>query len=159
MITRTTEAIVNMISGDMLRIYNHIKDLAPQNSKYISIDNGKPVNYIYVNNKRVSTNTGNLHSSVSQVINYGSNKLVHQVFVDGSRVPYYERAVLSPRLSRAKHYGRTEYGNTRYQQSKEETVENRNYLYYMNALPFVKNIIQSYNGKKYYVSDNIGGYE
>lgn len=159
MIERTTASIIQMIEFDIKRIHLAIQNLAPENSKYVSYDNGKLVNYIYVNNRKVTTNTGNLKSNVQLKSMSGNNRIDYTISVDGSAVPYYERAVLSPTLTRARHYGRTEYGSKRYSKSVEQQVENRNYMYYMKALGEVQSIISGLNGSVYYVKDDIGVYE
>ena len=61
----TTQEIVDGILQNFTSVYNTIKALAPQNSQYRSYDNGKLVNYIYVDGKRTYTNTGNLHRSIA----------------------------------------------------------------------------------------------
>lgn len=151
-------AIEGEIKRDLELIYRYIQGLAPQNSRYVGIDNGRVVDYIYVEGKRVRTNTNNLFSSVSmgeESLGSGKN-LVSRVYVDSGRVPYYQKAVLSPTLKVAKHFGRTEYGSKRYgSESVEKDVVNRNYLYYMKAEGYVANILGKYNGREYRITDSI----
>lgn len=151
-------AIEGEIKRDLELIYRHIKSLAPQNSRYVSVDRGRVVDYIYVDGKRVRTNTNNLFNSVSIGERSSGNgkDLVSIVYVDGGRVPYYQKAVLSPTLRVAKHFGRTEYGSKRYgSESVERDVINRNYLYYMKAEGYVSSVIGKYNGREYKISDSI----
>lgn len=154
----TWSAIEGEIKRDLELIYRYIQSLAPQNSRYVSIDRGRVVDYIYVDGKRTRTNTNNLFNSVSIGERSSGNgkDLVSIVYVDGGRVPYYQRAVLSPTLRVAKHFGRTEYGRKRYgSESVEKDVVNRNYLYYMKAEGYVASIIGKYNGREYRITDSI----
>ena len=149
--------IENTIKRDLQDIYNHVKNLAPQNSKYVSVDNGKFVNYIYVDGKRTYTNTNTLYSSVKikeRASGSGKN-MTSVVYVDSADVPYYEKAVLNPNIRYAKHYGRSEYGSRRYSNSVEMIKPNRNYLYYLGAKNYINSTIKKYNGRTYKISDSI----
>lgn len=149
--------IENEIKFDLQNVYNHVRSLAPQNSKYVSVDNGKYVNYIYVDGKRTYTNTNTLYNSVKiKERSAGSGKnMTSTVYVDSADVPYYEKAVLNPNIRYAKHYGRTEYGSKRYGNSVEMIKANRNYLYYMEAKNYISSVIKKYNGKRYKITDSI----
>lgn len=158
----TTSGVLAELSLSLNLIHQYLKGLAPQNSKYVGLDNFKRADYIFVNNKKVFTNTNKLYNSVVARDRFKGTTLVHDVYVSSASVPYYRKAVLSPTLTRARHYGRLEYGETRYSNSVSwknslvEEVPNRNYLYYEKAIPFIKAEIGKYNNKKIVVSDDIG---
>lgn len=148
--------IETQLINDGRRFSEEIKNLAPQNSKYVSIDNGKVVDYIYVDGRRVRTNTNNLYQNVVfKQEGLNNDRIVMKTVVDTGLVPYYEKAVLSKTLTVAKHYRRTEYGAKRYAVSIEYKKENRNYLYYMRGESLMRNLISKWNGKSIEVSDNI----
>lgn len=133
-----------------------VKNLAPQNSKYVSIDKGKVVDYIYVDGRRVRTNTNNLFQNVVfKQEGLNNDTIVMKTVVDTSVVPYYDKAVLSKTLTVAKHYRRTEYGSIRYGSSIEYQKENRNYLYYMRGESLMRELISKWNGKTIEVEDDI----
>ena len=85
--------------------------------------------------------------------------LSYSIFVNGGNVPYYNNVVNNPTITYARHYGRSEYGNVRYSNSKEITKNNRNYKYYKDGNQYVMNLMTKYNGKSYKVTDSIGGYK
>lgn len=152
----TTQTVLDELNVSFNKIYAHLRDLAPYNTTYVGIDNYKQVDYIFVENKRVRGNTNTLRNSVVQSQELlGKAQLTHKVSVSSASVPYYEKAVLSNTLTRAKHYGRLEYGNVRYANSTIEIVTNRNFEYYMQGLSFVQGEIRQYNNRKYHVSDDI----
>ena len=159
---KTTDALIVKLLKDFTSIYKYVKELAPQNSSYIGLDNFKPSNYIFVNNKRVYTNSGKLKNSVIESVTKKGVNIVHEIYVPASSIDYYEKAVLSPTLTRTKHFGRIDYGTVRYyggqkwyENSRDEVVENRNYLYYMKGESFARSVINKYNGMKIYVEDDI----
>ena len=162
---KTTNGVLAEISLSLNSIHQHLKSLAPSNSKYTGIDAFKKVDYIFVNNKRVHTNTGRLKNSVMARDKTKGASLVHEVYVSGASVPYYAKAVLRPTLTRAYHYGRLEYGETRYtsnvrwKQSLVEEVNNRNYMYFQKGADFIRTELMKYNGRKIYVSDDIGRWQ
>lgn len=148
--------IETQLINDGRRFSEQIKNLAPQNSKYVSIDQGKIVDYIYVDGKRVRTNTNNLFQNVVfKQEGLNNDRIVMKTVVDTSVVPYYEKAVLSKTLTVAKHYRRTEYGSVRYGASIEYKKENRNYLYYMRGESLMQGLISKWNGKIIEVTDDI----
>lgn len=157
----TTDQVIQEITNDIIFIYRKFKELAPHNSKYISNHRGKLVDYIFVNGKRVRTNTNNLFNNVflrESPLGDG-NGLSYRIFVNGGNVPYYNNVVNRPMIIYARHYGRSEYGNVRYSNSKEITKNNRNYKYYKDGNQYVMNLMTKYNGKSYKVTDSIGGYK
>ena len=162
---KTTNGVLAEISLSLNSIHQHLKSLAPSNSKYTGIDAFKKVDYIFVNNKRVHTNTGRLKNSVMARDKTKGASLVHEVYVSGASVPYYAKAVLKPTLTRAMHYGRLEYGETRYtsnvrwKQSLVQEVDNRNYMYFKKGADFIRTELMKYNGRKIYVSDDIGRWQ
>lgn len=159
---QTTDSVLAELSISLSNIHKHLESLAPENSSYVGLDNFKKSDYIYVNNKRVYTNSGKLKRSIATKTNMKGTTMVHDVYVSSSNVPYYNRAVLSPTLTRVVHYGRIEYGNTRYynevswKSSKESVVPNRNYLYYQKGIDYIRAELGKYNGRKIEVSDDIG---
>ena len=161
----TTESVLAELMFTLHTIHKTLKELAPINSKYSGIDNFKKVNYIFVNNKKVHTNSGNLKRAVVARENKKGINIVHDVYVSSASVPYYKKAVLSPTLTRARHYGRLEYGDIRYsnnirwKSSIVENVANRNYMYFQKGVGFIRSEIGIYNGKKIYVSDDIGRWQ
>ena len=154
----TTQEVVDYILQDFNGVYKAIKNLAPQNSKYRSYDRGKLVNYIYVDGRRTYSNTNKLFNSVVNTIVQDGNTIISKIYVDKSKVPYYEKAVLQPTITYAKHFGRSEYGKIRYGQSRLITKKNRNYLYYMKGALEVSSVIGSWNGSVINVTDNIEDY-
>lgn len=158
---KTTDDLIQALLKDFGTIYDYMKNLAPENSSYIGLYNFKKVDFIFVNNKRVYTNTGTLKNSVMQSVKDNGGSIVYDIYVPDSLVPYYDRAVLSKTLTRARHYGRIDYGTVRYtnvdrwKESFEEEVDNRNYLYYMKAEGYVNSIISKYANQKFYVEDDI----
>ena len=56
--------IQNELIQDFMKLTQTLKDLAPKNSTYQSRDNGKLVDYIYVDGKRTRSNTNNLYNSI-----------------------------------------------------------------------------------------------
>lgn len=157
----TTEQVIQEITNDILFIYRKFKSLAPQNSEYMSNHMGKLVDYIFVNGKRVRTNTNNLFNNVFlRESPLGDGKgLRYSVFVNGGNVPYYNNVVNNPTITYARHYGRSEYGSVRYSNSVEKTKKNRNYKYYKDGNQYVMNLMTKYHGKNYKVTDSIGGYK
>lgn len=155
----TTQEIVDGILSNFTDVYQFIRNLAPQNSKYRSYDGGKLVNYIYVNGRRTYSNTGNLHRSVVNSIVNDGNVITSKIYVDKSAVPYYEKAVLSPTITYAKHFGRSEYGQVRYGSSRLVTKKNRNYLYYMKGALEASSVIGAWNGLTFNVTDSIENYK
>lgn len=161
----TTDSVLAELIVSTNAIHNHLKELAPSGNTYKGIDNFKPVEYIFVNNKRVYTSTGNLKRSVVARERKNGINMIHDVYVSGASVPYYAKAVLSQTLTRAKHYGRLEYGETRYtsnvrwKSSVIETISNRNYMYFQKGIGFIRSELGKYNGKKIYVSDDIGRWQ
>lgn len=158
----TTEQVIQEITNDILFIYRKFKGLAPQNSEYMSNHRGKLVDYIFVNGKRVRTNTNNLFNNVFlRESPLGDGKgLRYSVVVNGGNVPYYNNVVNRPMIIYARHYGRSEYGDVRYTNiSVEKTKKNRNYKYYKDGNQYVMNLMTKYNGKTYKVTDSIGGYK
>lgn len=142
--------------NDTRKFHEDVKKLAPQNSTYIGKDNGKVVDYIYVDGKRVRSNTNNLYNSILQRIEGSSGKnMTIKTYVDTSQVPYYDRAVLSPTLLVAGHYGRVDYGNKRYVGSVEFTKENRNHLYYLEGQESLRNFINKWNGLVVEIEDSL----
>lgn len=134
-----------------------IKELAPQNSTYISYDKGKLVDYIYVEGKRVRTNSNRLYENIYQTIQYTDKRnMLFQTVVNKSRVPYYNEAVLSKTRTVAYHYLRSEYGKLRYSKSIERVKENKNYMYYMKGIAFMESLINKWNGKVFTISNDIG---
>ena len=162
---KTTNGVLAEISLSLNSIHQHLKSLAPSNSKYTGIDAFKKVDYIFVNNKRVHTNTGRLKNSVMARDKTKGASLVHEVYVSGASVPYYAKAVLKPTITRARHYGRLEYGETRYtsdvrwKHSLVEEVDNRNYMYFQKGAAFMRTELMKYNNRKIYVSDDIGRWQ
>lgn len=156
----TWSAIEQEIIADATTFATKVKYLAPQNSKYISIDRGKLVDYIYVDNKRVRTNTNRLFESIYMTRQYTKGAdMLFQVVSKSGKVPYYHDAVLKKTRTVAQHYMRTEYGSTRYSNSVERQKENKNYLYYMKGVPFLQEFIGKWNGRTIRVSDDIGDFK
>lgn len=156
----TTDDLVNELRSKFNTIHSELKALAPYNTSYQSNMNGKLVPFIFVNGRRVYGNTNTLYNSVEHSIVEEGNNLTSRVYVDSSKVPYYEKAVLSPTIQYARHYGRSEYGSVRYAKSVEKVKKNRNYLYYMNgAVTTVLPILAEYNGREIKVTDSINKYK
>jgi hypothetical protein len=156
----TTDTIVNELRNRFETIHKELKALAPQNTTYVSNFRGKLAPFIFVEGRRVFGNTNNLFNSVEHTIIEQGNNLTSRVYVDSSKVPYYEKAVLSPTIQYARHYGRSEYGSIRYAKSVERVKKNRNYLYYMSgAVTTVLPILAQYNGKEFKVTDSINKYK
>ena len=133
-----------------MRIFlSNYKNLAPQNSNYISKDRGRLVDYIYVDNKKVRTNSNRLYQGVRSQVSKNGNTLTLSTLAGGN-ISYYEKAVLSPTRKVAYHYGRTEYGDVRYD-SIEIDKENTNYLYYLKGTGELYDFINKYNGKVFTV--------
>ncbi len=151
----TTTQVMENIKRRLKGVKTAIRAEAPQNSKYISIVDYQPVNYILVGGKgnRVYTNTGLLHRSSSEEVVPDGKGFIHKVVVRKSQVPYYEKAVLSPTITRYFHYGRYDY-EQQYASSRIEQVKNRNYKYYMRAGSKVASIVNSLSGS-YNVKDDI----
>ena len=148
------------ILSDYLNFHNQIKSLAPQNSSYRSKEKGRLVDYIYVDGKRVRTNTNNLFNSITYIQeDYAGSNMIFKTVVDTSRVPYYDKAVLQPYLTVAFHYGRTEYGDTRYAESSTTLKENRNYLYYLKGQNLMTQLISKYNGRVVETDESIGDFK
>lgn len=152
--------IETKIRNEILNSHRAIKDKAPQNSEYRSNYRGEMFNFILVNNNPVYTNTNNLYNSVDlKYEGLGFNKNITAItYVDGGRVPYYARAVLSPTLETviirgARDYGEEalSYGGTK----KIDYIENRNYLYYMKAKEEVHSRIKSFDGMKFHIKDRL----
>lgn len=150
----TWTKIESEIIKDFETFANQVKNLAPQNSTYISKHNGKVVNYIFVEGKRVKTNSNRLYESINTKMSRQGNDLTLEV-VAGEGINYYEKAVLHKNRKVAYHYSRTEYGSKRYEGSKVVNKENTNYLYYMNGVSFMQQFISKYNGKIYRVKGEI----
>lgn len=133
-----------------------VKELAPKNSSYIGLDNGKLVDYIYVEGKRVRTNSNNLYNSINTTQVYGNGKsIITKVVVDSGKVPYYDAAVLKSTREVALHYGRTEYGSKRYGNSRIKIKQNRNYLYYMLGEQYMIEFMGKWNGRTIKIEDSI----
>lgn len=163
----TTHNFIVQLQASINKIHIHLRDLAPKDSKYVGVDNFKPVDFIYVNNNRVYTNSNTLWNSVSLRENRKGVDLIYDTYVPGSAVPYYEKVVYNKTITRAYHYGRLEYGDVRYRgnevswkNSMEQEVPNRNYMYYQKAESFIKaELIGRYDGLKIEVSENIKEWE
>ena len=95
-ISTTTSGVLAELGLSLNLIHQYIKGLAPQNSKYVGLDNFKKADYIFVNNKKVFTNTNKLYNSVVARDRFKGTTLVHDVYVSSASVPYYKKAVLSP---------------------------------------------------------------
>lgn len=152
------EVIEGRILDDMEDFTRLIQSMAPKNSVYVSKDRGKVVDYIYVDGKRVRSNTNTLFNSIVFSYNNTNGKdIIAQTKVQGN-IPYYERAVLSQRLDVASHYGRIEYGSQRYADSEEFSVLNRNYMYYMEGEHLMRALVNKWNGLEIPVSNKIGDF-
>lgn len=151
--------IQNELIQDFMKLTQTLKDLAPKNSTYQSRDNGKLVDYIYVDGKRTRSNTNNLYNSIGFDIEFVGNDIVSRTVVSGS-VPYYDKAVLKPTLTVATHHGRVEYGNDRYPTSIVGEVINRNYLYYMFQGEIeMLGLKSKWDGKTFKVESSIGDFK
>lgn len=150
--------VMVILNEIFLDIHEHIKSLAPQNSKYVSMYEKNLVDFIFVDGKRVYTNTGKLKNSIM----FESSKDLYVTKSVG--VPYYEKAVLRPTITVAYHYFRTEYGMKRYHATSEELAkgeywresveyekENRNYLYYMKAKDYIQHQLGTLSGTKFII--------
>ncbi len=145
------------LKNDLLSIHRHLKNLAPQDTNYTG-SMGQPL--VFVNGNAVYGNTNNLFNSVDiKFEGEGFNKsIVATVFVDGNRVPYYERAVLYPELSVMNTFGKKDYGDKPViipNVTEQEWIDNRNYMYYMRGYNFVRNTIKAWDGQKFYITDTI----
>ena len=49
--------------------------------------------------------------------------------------------------------------NVRWKQSLVEEVNNRNYMYFQKGADFIRTELMKYNGRKIYVSDDIGRWQ
>lgn len=152
-----TEEVVALVKQRLSKVKPALQSHAPLNTKYVGLYNYKPVNFIFVDGKRVFGNTNNLYNSVQENIVEQGNGFVHRVSVSSSRVPYYQRAVLSQTLTRFFHYGRLDYGMG-YAQSKVQRVINRNYKYYEKAYPTITSIVKGLTGT-IEVTDDISRWE
>ena len=155
-----TKQIMLEIEQDARKLTNIIKGHAPRNSRYQSNDNGRLVDYIYVEGKRVRSNTNRLYESITfRNENLGTNQTTFSTVVQGD-IPYYEEAVLTPTIRYARHFGRSEYGSIRYgSNSIEYDKPNRNYLFYMKAESAMLDIVSKWNGKVYHSKESIGDYK
>lgn len=152
--------VETQIINDGQRFSDRVKNLAPQNSKYVGRDNGRLVDYIYVEGQRVRSNSNTLYNNISYVQQGISGKeLVLKTVVNSGAVPYYDEAVMQPNRTVAIHYGRQEYGSKRYSNSVELVKENRNYLYYMRGSVFMEELINKYNGKTVIVDESMEAFE
>lgn len=153
------KVIENELLKDMEYFTKKVKELAPKNSSYKSNFNGKLVDFIFVDNKKVKTNTNRLYESITfDYKTLGGKNIVAQTVVRGD-VPHYDKAVLSKVIHYARHYGRTEYGNVRYPNSVEHTKPNRNYLYYMKGEKYMQMVVNKWNGQTLKVRDKIGDFK
>lgn len=147
----------NIIS-DFNDFFIKLRDLAPYNSNYISVHEGKVVDYIFVGGKRVRTNSNKLFQNINKVEEITANNgKTLKVVVDTSNVPYYSRAVLEETRTVARHYGRTEYGDLRYGSSREYQKKNDNYLYYMKGQTYLAEFINKWNNTTFEVVEGMGG--
>ena len=155
-----TKQIMLELENDARNLTRVIKGHAPRNSKYISNDNGRLVDYIYVDGKRVRSNTNRLYEAITFVSSSSAtNETTFSTIVQG-KIPYYEDAVLKPTLTYARHFGRSEYGSLRYgANSREITKPNRNYLFHMKAESTLSDIINKWNGKVFHTKESIGDYK
>ena len=152
----TVKEVEENILKDSRSALEKIRQLAPQNSRYKSYDRGKLVNYIYVDGRRVFTNSNNLFNSLKvETRNQPFSKVIELV-VSENDVPYYREAVLERTRIVARHFGRTDYGKLRYGTSEMVVKGNRNYMYYDDGIQYVKDVIAKWDGKIINVTDSIG---
>ena len=152
----TVKEVEENILKDSRSALEKIRQLAPQNSRYKSYDRGKLVNYIYVDGRRVFTNSNNLFNSLKvETRNQPFSKVIELV-VSENDVPYYREAVLERTRIVARHCRRTDYGKLRYGTSEMVVKGNRNYMYYDDGIQYVKDVIAKWDGKKINVTDSIG---
>lgn len=152
------KAIDKAIRLDMERFSLNIKELAPKNSKYIGLSNYKIVDFIHVDGKRVRTNSNRLYESINMVVKSDTkNRTVYQVGSFGD-LPYYDDAVLKQTIEVAYHFGRSEYGDIRYNGSKIVHRPNRNYLYYMKGINEMRSLIGKWNNQVIKTEESIGEY-
>lgn len=149
------------LGWDIMQAHEELKELAPQNSKYVSYHRGQLADYIFVDNIKTYTNTNHLFNSISYKETQLSGKsFIATTYVDGNTVPYYQEAVLSPILKYARQHGKTEYGSFRHspQYVDEREKENRNYMYYMRGSYIFRTRLGGWNNRIYRVKDSIGDF-
>lgn len=146
---------------DIETIHKEIKELAPQNSTYTELYRGRMVDFIIVGGNRVYSNTNNLYNSVMLRVENSGNDIIATTFVDETRVPYYSRAVLLEYFNVIKKRSYTEYDEMGYFNPRSDEwklKENRNYLYYMKAVPMVRATLSKWNGTTFRITDKIGDF-
>lgn len=142
--------------------HDYIKNLAPQNSQYKGYYRGYDTrDFIMVDGEQVFTNTNNLFNSVDLRIDKIGKNITATTFVDGNRVPYYERAVLYEMMEITLIDGTKltmDYGENPPVLPISDSYyrQNRNFMYFMKAIPFIKARHKSLDGKVYRVSNGIG---
>lgn len=141
--------------GHLMEMSSRIKELAPKDSKYVSNDNGKLVDYIYVDGKRTRTNSNTLYNSIQFDLEYNGKNMIAKTVVKGD-IPYYEKVVDRRTITVARHYRRSEYGSVRYGSSVIFEKDNRNYNYYVaGAKHEARRFRRRWNGKTFKITDNI----
>ena len=144
---------------DFMTLTRTLKELAPKDSSYQSKDNGKLVDYIYVDGKKTRTNTNTLYNSINFDLEFVGKDIVSRTVVKGD-VPYYEKAVLRPTLTVAHHYGRVEYGTKRYPTSIVGEVINKNYKYYVYQGELeMLGLKSKWDGRTFKVENGIGEFK
>lgn len=157
--------VERMLLQDIRTAHEKLKNLAPQDSEYVSDYRGKLVDFIFVDNVKTYTNTNHLFNSIeyrerrSISANY-KHDIEVTTAVSSSVVPYYNRAVLSPTLLAARQYGKSEYGSYRVDPRYVDEFEkdNRNYMYYMRGEYIYRDLKSRWDGKRFEVEDSIGGF-
>lgn len=148
------------LKADLETLTKSLKELAPKDSTYTGLYNYRKSDFIFVEGKRVYTNTNSLYNSITYDLKTTSGKnLIATTKVVGD-IPYYDKVVNEPFITVALHYGRSEYGSIRYPSSEIYQKENRNYNYYVEqGLIEMLGLSLEWNGRTFNVKDKIGDFK